>query len=89
MRVLCGFQEWSRVTRPLGELRHGAVVGEVFHFDYLPIGGAEGRVVSEDTNLDYLLVIVEDICQSDRASHKQMLCPTRTPKVYGTKAYGT
>lgn len=29
------------IPRPLAALRHGAVAGEVSHFDYLHLGGAE------------------------------------------------
>ena len=50
------------IPRPLAELRHGTVVGEVLHFDFLHLGDAEGGgMISEQSGLAYLLVLVEDV----------------------------
>lgn len=72
-------------------LQYGEAVGEVIHFDYLHPGGTDGvGVVSKETDLEYSLVIAEDIrrvcfagaraaiygCQH-RASPDQMVCPTK------------
>lgn len=49
------------VPRPLAELRHGAIVGEVL-IDYFHLRDAEGDdAVSEETDLVYVLLKVEDV----------------------------
>lgn len=48
--------------RPLAELRHGAVLGEVWYFDPPHLGDAErGGRVSEETDSWYVLVMMEDV----------------------------
>lgn len=51
---------------PLVVLRHGVTVGEVLHCNRLHLGDTKGdHAVSEETDLVYLLVMVEDVSVFD------------------------
>lgn len=65
MPALRGFAWRSLVPRSLAELRHGAVVGEVLHFEYncICIGGMSWRVVVKMKHVN----TVEDILCSESA----------------------
>lgn len=50
------------VTGPVAALWHSKVVGQVLHFDYLHLGGAEGdELLAAEARYECLLVQVEDI----------------------------